>query len=212
MAEPLLVAQTAGNTALALLPALANRHGLIAGATGTGKTVTLQALAQKFSAHRRAGVHGRREGRSRRASRSRAAHRPRSRSALELLEASRISPFAACPVVFWDVFGEQGHPVRATISEMGPLLLGAPAQPERHPGRRADARLQDRRRQRPAAARSKDLRAMLQYVGDNAQAVHHRVRQRLGGLDRRDPARPARARSSRAARSSSASRRSTSTT
>ena len=61
---------------------------------------------------------------------------------------------AACPVVFWDVFGERGHPVRATISDMGPLLLGAAPQPERHPARRARARLQDRRRRRAAAARS----------------------------------------------------------
>ena len=62
MAEPLLVAKS-GNSELCLLPALANRHGLIAGATGTGKTVTLQTLAQGIFAHRRAGVHGRRERR-----------------------------------------------------------------------------------------------------------------------------------------------------
>ena len=62
MSDPLLIAKH-GNVECALLPALVNRHGLITGATGTGKTVTLQVLAERLSAHRRAGLHGRREGR-----------------------------------------------------------------------------------------------------------------------------------------------------
>ena len=64
-----------------------------------------------------------------------------------------VPAFAAFPVVFWDVFGEQGHPVRATVSDLGPLLLSRILQPQRHAGRRARARVQGRRRQRPAAAR-----------------------------------------------------------
>ena len=72
------------------------------------------------------------------------------------------------PVTFWDVFGEQGHPVRATVSEMGPLLLAPNAEPQRHAGRRADARLQGRGRQGLLLLDMKDLRAMLQYVGDHA--------------------------------------------
>ena len=63
MTEPLLDRQVAATSNCCLLPALANRHGLITGATGTGKTVTLQTLAEKLLAHRRAGVHGRRQGR-----------------------------------------------------------------------------------------------------------------------------------------------------
>ena len=62
MAEPILIAKH-GDIECHLLPALANRHGLITGATGTGKTITLQTLAENFSQHRRAGVHGRRQGR-----------------------------------------------------------------------------------------------------------------------------------------------------
>ncbi|MCB2054174.1 MAG: DUF853 family protein, partial [Geminicoccaceae bacterium] len=100
---------------------LANRHGLIAGATGTGKTVTLQVLAEGFS---RAGVpvfcadvKGDLAGLSRAGE-----ARPRLEArAAELGEADyRMEP---TPVVFWDLFGRQGHPIRTTISEMGPLLL-----------------------------------------------------------------------------------------
>ena len=165
MAAPLLVAKTQ-NAELVLLPALANRHGLIAGATGTGKSVTLQALAQGFSLDRRAGVHGRREGRPRRAcakaggGNAKIAERAKSLK-LELA-------YAACPVVFWDVFGKSGHPVRATVSDMGPLLL---------------ARMLDLNDTQEGVLNlvfriaddhglllldSKDLRAMLQHVGDNA--------------------------------------------
>ncbi|MDX6766589.1 MAG: helicase HerA-like domain-containing protein [Candidatus Methylacidiphilales bacterium] len=101
---------------------MANRHGLIAGATGTGKTVTLQSLAESFS---RAGVpvfaadvKGDLSGIARPGSPS-----PRlteRRQALGLPDAD----FRGCPVVFWDLDGKNGHPVRTTITEMGPLLLG----------------------------------------------------------------------------------------
>lgn len=111
-----------GDSEVHLLPRMANRHGLIAGATGTGKTVTLQTLAHEFS---RLGVpvflsdvKGDLTGLARPGSRDNKKVAQR----LDLLGLSDFS-FDACPVSFWDVFGEQGNPMRATISEMGPLLL-----------------------------------------------------------------------------------------
>lgn len=100
---------------------MANRHGLTAGATGTGKTVTLQTLAENFSARGvpvfMADVKGDLAGLS-----HPGGNNPK---ILERAKELKIDDFKgeACPVVFWDVFGEQGHPVRATVSEMGPLLL-----------------------------------------------------------------------------------------
>ncbi|MFS8606386.1 MAG: DUF853 domain-containing protein [Gammaproteobacteria bacterium] len=116
---PLLIAK-AGDTSLELLPALANRHGLIAGATGTGKTVTLQTLAERFSSIGvpvfMADVKGDLAGMS-----MPGGGNPKVEERLTQLG---IEPdYAGCPVVFWDVFGASGHPVRATISDMGPLLL-----------------------------------------------------------------------------------------
>src|SRR2546423_7800939 len=100
--------------------ALANRHGLITGATGTGKTVTLQVLAEGFSnagvAVFAADIKGDLSG---------IAEQGEAKDALVTRAKSlgieyQVDRF---PVVFWDLFGEQGHPIRATISEMGPLLL-----------------------------------------------------------------------------------------
>jgi uncharacterized protein len=88
-----------------LLPRFANRHGLVTGATGTGKTVTLQILAEGFSAQRRAGVPGRCQGRPRRFE---PAHRPHPKidERLQKIGIEGFSP-AAWPVVFWDLFGER---------------------------------------------------------------------------------------------------------
>ena len=101
--------------------ALANRHGLVTGATGTGKTVTLQVLAEGFS---RAGVpvfaadiKGDLSGIA-----APGEAKERFRQARQGASASTTQP-DQFPVVFWDLFGEQGHPIRATVSEMGPLLL-----------------------------------------------------------------------------------------
>jgi uncharacterized protein len=122
MSEPLLIAKTsdAAQTDLVLLPALANRHGLIAGATGTGKTVSLQVLAEHFSNIGvpvfMADVKGDLTGISQPGKAN-----PKVEERAKLLKLD-LKP-AACPVTLWDVFGEQGHPVRATVSEMGPLLL-----------------------------------------------------------------------------------------
>jgi DNA helicase HerA-like ATPase len=100
---------------------LANRHGLVAGATGTGKTVTLQVMAEAFS---RAGVpvfaadiKGDLSGVSQPGeAKPKVVERAESMGLHELA-------FAGAPTVFWDLFGEQGHPIRTTVSEMGPLLL-----------------------------------------------------------------------------------------
>jgi DNA helicase HerA-like ATPase len=119
MVDPLFIAQ--GSTPLYLLPKMANRHGLVAGATGTGKTVTLQVMAEAFSRIGvpvfAADVKGDLSGISHPGTPS-----PKIDERAKKLKLSDFS-YAACPVTFWDVFGEQGHPVRATISEMGPLLL-----------------------------------------------------------------------------------------
>ena len=166
MAPPLLTAQHSA-TECALLPGLANRHGLITGATGTGKTVTLQKLAESFSQIGvpvfLADVKGDLAGISQTGSIG-------DKLAASLKERGIAPPAPlACPTTLWDVFGEQGHPVRATVSDMGPLLLGRMlALNETQMGvlnlvfKIADDSgllLLD----------LKDLRAMLQHVGDNAK-------------------------------------------
>jgi DNA helicase HerA-like ATPase len=164
MAEPLLVAKSK-SLELPLLPALANRHGLIAGATGTGKTVTLQTLAQGFSRIGvpvfMADVKGDLAGLAQPGSPS-----PKLKERLDSLKLKDFE-FAGCPAVFWDVFGERGHPARATVSGIGPLLLG---------------RMLDLNDTQQGVLTlvfkiaddsglllldMKDLRAMLQYVGEN---------------------------------------------
>jgi len=166
MADPLLIAKGEG-TELALLPGLANRHGLITGATGTGKTVTLQTLAEQFS---RIGVpvfladvKGDLSGIS-----QPGGDNPKVRERLEKL-ALPVHDWTGCPVAFWDVYGQQGHPVRATISDMGPLLLGRMLNlNDVQQGVLTlvfkiadDAGL--------LLLDLKDLRALLQFAGDNAR-------------------------------------------
>ena len=120
MSEPILVAK--GASELFLLPQMANRHGLIAGATGTGKTVTLQLLAENFSQRGvpvfMADVKGDLAGLC-----QPGAPTPKIQERIKQLKIDGFT-FGSCPAAFWDVFGENGHPVRATVSEMGPLLLG----------------------------------------------------------------------------------------
>src|SRR5512132_423955 len=121
MTEPLVIAK-AGDADLALLPGLANRHGCITGATGTGKTVTLQVLAEQFSRIGvpvfTADVKGDLSGIG-----APGAMSPKLAQRIQQLGVNEPA-WAACPVVFWDVFGEAGHPVRATVSDMGPLVFG----------------------------------------------------------------------------------------
>ena len=174
MAEPILIAKHVVSeketVECFLLPALANRHGLITGATGTGKTITLQTLAENFSQRGvpvfMADVKGDLTGITQ-------AGKVSPKLAAILKERGiEPSPSAACPATLWDVFANdkaaQGHPVRATVSDMGPLLLARMlALNETQQGvlqlvfKIADDNgmlLLD----------LKDLRAMLQYVGDNA--------------------------------------------
>ncbi|HTL97508.1 MAG TPA: helicase HerA-like domain-containing protein, partial [Holophagaceae bacterium] len=119
MTEPLRIAKAAED--LVLLPGLANRHGLVAGATGTGKTVTLQRLAESFSRLGvpvfMADVKGDLTGITQAGSVS-------AKLAAVLKERGIApSPSVACPATLWDVYGKSGHPVRATVSEIGPSLL-----------------------------------------------------------------------------------------
>ena len=106
---------------LFLVPKMSNRHGLVAGATGTGKTVTLQTLAETFSSIGvpvvMADVKGDLSGIAKAGG-----DNPKVAARVEELKLEGHTPFGF-PVCFWDIFGEQGHPLRTTISEMGPLLL-----------------------------------------------------------------------------------------
>jgi uncharacterized protein len=153
--------------ALQLLPRMANRHGLIAGATGTGKTVTLQVISEQLS---RAGVpvfvadvKGDLSGLCQPGK-----DHPKIDERVEFLGLDDYRQ-EGTPVVFWDVFAEQGHPIRATISDMGPLLL---------------ARLLDLNDTQEAILHLvfkladdeglmlldlKDLRSMVAHVGENAR-------------------------------------------
>lgn len=120
MADPVLIAKN-GQEEIFLLPKMANRHGCITGATGTGKTVTLQVMAQAFSRLGTpvfmADVKGDLTGIS-----QAGADNPKLQERLQKFGLP-VPEWGAAPTVLWDVFGEQGHPVRATISDMGPLLL-----------------------------------------------------------------------------------------
>uniref|UniRef100_UPI0030F4C652 helicase HerA-like domain-containing protein n=1 Tax=uncultured Acidovorax sp. TaxID=158751 RepID=UPI0030F4C652 len=166
MAEPMLIAKHAA-TECHLLPGLANRHGLITGATGTGKTVTLQTLAENFS---RIGVpvfmadiKGDLTGASQ-------PGKIGDKLAGVLKERGLDLPTPqACPTTLWDVFGEQGHPVRATISDMGPLLLGRMLNLNETQLGVLNLVFKIADDNGLLLLDLKDLRAMLQYVGDNAK-------------------------------------------
>ncbi|WXG44269.1 MAG: helicase HerA-like domain-containing protein [Promethearchaeati archaeon SRVP18_Atabeyarchaeia-1] len=119
MVSGLVIAK--GETELALLPSMANRHGLVAGATGTGKTVTLQKIAEKLSGIGvpvfMADVKGDLSGIS-----QAGGSNPKVEDRIKTLQIKGFT-YESYPVVFWDVFGQSGHPIRTTISEMGPLLI-----------------------------------------------------------------------------------------
>ena len=167
MPAPLLIARNA-STELSLLPALANRHGLITGATGTGKTVTLQVMAERFSSIGvpvfMADVKGDLAGISQPGAAS-----PKLGERLKLIGVAEPK-FAASPAVFWDVFGEQGHPVRATISDLGPLLLSRILNLNETQAGVLALVFKVADDNGLLLLDVKDLRAMLQYVGDNAQS------------------------------------------
>jgi DNA helicase HerA-like ATPase len=165
MADPLLIAKNA-TTTCEMLPSLANRHGLITGATGTGKTVTLQTLAENFSKIGvpvfMADVKGDLTGISQ-------AGTIGAKMAAVLKERGIDLPeSAACPATVWDVFGEQGHPVRATISDMGPLLLARMLNLNETQAGVLNLVFKIADDAGMLLLDLKDLRAMLQHVGDNA--------------------------------------------
>ena len=166
MADPILIAQNA-QAQCHLLPGLANRHGLITGATGTGKTVTLQTLAENFSRLGvpvfMADVKGDLTGVSQ-------AGKIADKLAAVLKDRGLSLPEPlACPTTLWDVFGEQGHPVRATISDMGPLLLTRMLGLNDTQAGVLNLVFKIADDNGLLLLDMKDLRAMLQYVGDNAK-------------------------------------------
>ncbi len=165
MTEPILLARHS-EIECHLLPALANRHGLITGATGTGKTITLQKLAESFSQAGvpvfMADVKGDLTGISQPGSAT-----PKLVKVLQ--ERGLDTPaWGACPVTLWDVFGEQGHPVRATVSDMGPLLLSRMLNLNETQQGVLQLVFKIADDNGLLLLDLKDLRAMLQYVGDNA--------------------------------------------
>ena len=165
MPDPLIVARH-GDLELALLPALANRHGLITGATGTGKTISLQVLAENFSRIGvpvfMADVKGDLTGIA-----FPGAMSPKLKERLDKLGLPEPA-WGDSPVTLWDVWGEQGHPVRATVSDMGPLLFARLLNlNETQEGVLALAfKIADD--SKLLLLDLKDLRSVLQFVGDNA--------------------------------------------
>ena len=165
MAEPLLIAK--GESEVFLYPKMANRHGLIAGATGTGKTVSLRVLAEQLSNIGvpvfMADIKGDLSGLCKPGSEN-----PKIAERVQKLGLSDFK-YQACPVAFWDVFGEQGHPVRATVSEMGPLLLSRLLNLNETQSGVLTLVFKIADDNGLLLLDLKDLRAMLQYVGDHAE-------------------------------------------
>ncbi len=166
MSEPLYLAKSEDGYP-ALLPQMANRHGLITGATGTGKTITLQSIAERLSFAGvpvfMADVKGDLSGMG-------AAGNP-SEKLLKRIAELGLEGFApyANSVAFWDVFGQGGVPVRATVSDMGPLLLARLLNLNDTQGGVLQLVFKIADDQGLLLLDLKDLRAMIQYVGDNAK-------------------------------------------
>jgi uncharacterized protein len=165
MSEPILVAQN-GKTECFIRPDKANRHGLITGATGTGKTITLQTLAESFSRIGvpvfMADVKGDLTGVSQKGNVG-------EKLAKIIKERGLPEPgLAACPVTLWDVFGEHGHPVRATVTDLGPLLLSRMLNLNETQAGVLQLVFKIADDQGLLLLDMKDLRAMCQHVGDNA--------------------------------------------
>ena len=170
MSSPLLIARTP-DTELFLLPGMANRHGLITGATGTGKTVTLQKLAESLSEIGvpvfMADVKGDLTGV--------AAEGQASEKLLTRLKNIGITDWQphSNPVVLWDIFGEKGHPVRATVSDLGPLLLARLLNLNEVQSGVLNIIFRIADDQGLLLLDFKDLRAITQYIGDNAKSFQN---------------------------------------
>ena len=167
MAEPILVGKS--DQPVTLLPQLANRHGLIAGATGTGKTVTLQILAEQFSQLGvpvfMADVKGDLSGMS-----QAGGGKPKLEERAVEVGVAPI-PYQPCPVIFWDVFGKQGHRLRATVSEMGPVLLSRLLELNDTQEGVLNIAFHIADEQGLLLLDMKDLRAMLTFISDNAKEI-----------------------------------------
>ena len=165
--EPLLIAIAKGDRELMLLPEMANRHGLIAGATGTGKTVTLQVIAEKLSAIGvpvfMADIKGDQTGISQPGGQN-----SKVKERIEQLKLEDYQ-FIGCPVTLWDVFGEQGHPVRTTIAKMGPLLLAGLLQLNETQSGVLNIIFRVAEERNLPLLDFKDLRKLTQYIGDHPQ-------------------------------------------
>jgi DNA helicase HerA-like ATPase len=170
MSTPLLIARTLDNE-LFLLPAMANRHGLITGATGTGKTVTLQKLAESLSDIGvpvfMADVKGDLTGVAQEGTAS--------EKLIERLKNIGITDWEPHknPVVVWDIFGEKGHPVRATVSDLGPLLLARLLNLNDVQSGVLNIIFRIADDQGLLLLDFKDLRAITQYIGDNAKSFQN---------------------------------------
>lgn len=165
--DPILIGK--GTSLQYLEPAFGNRHGLITGATGTGKTVTLQILAEGFS---RIGVpvfladvKGDLAGLSRPI-----APHPKVSERIAQIGITDFAP-AAWPVVFWDVFGQSGHPIRTTISEMGPLLLANLLELNDTQEGVLNIAFRIADEEGLLLLDLEDLRAMLNFLGENAKTI-----------------------------------------
>jgi uncharacterized protein len=165
MVEMAMIAK--GAEELYLLPGMSNRHGLVAGATGTGKTVTLQVMAEALSSIGvpvfAADVKGDLSGISQAGKSS-----PKFDARVKALGLGEWS-FVECPVMFWDVFGKQGHPVRATVSEMGPLLLSRILNLNDTQSGVLTLVFKIADDSGMLLLDMKDMQAMLQHVGDNSK-------------------------------------------
>lgn len=170
MSTPLLIARTLEEE-LFLLPAMANRHGLITGATGTGKTVTLQKLAESLSEIGvpvfMADVKGDLTGVAQEGTAS--------EKLLERLKNIGVNDWTTHnnPVVVWDIFGEKGHPVRATVSDLGPLLLARLLNLNDVQSGVLNIIFRIADDQGLLLLDFKDLRAITQYIGDNAKSFQN---------------------------------------
>jgi DNA helicase HerA-like ATPase len=167
MAEPILIAKKDAKECF-LLPDKANRHGLITGATGTGKTVTLQRLGESFSRMGvpvfMADIKGDLTGISQAGGGNQKVD-----DRLTSLGLKEGFEFAGCPVTLWDVFGEAGHPLRATVSEMGPMLLSRVLQLNDTQSAVLTLAFKIADTGGMMLLDFKDLRSLLQYVGENAE-------------------------------------------
>jgi DNA helicase HerA-like ATPase len=158
-----------GDSPVHLLLKYANRHGLVAGATGTGKTITLQGIAEGFS---RAGVpvfvadvKGDLSGIA-----APGGGNPKVEERAEKLGLGKLE-YAGCPAIFWDLFGEQGHRIRTTVSEMGPLLLSRLLDLNDTQEGVLNVAFKLADDQGLLLLDLKDLRAVLQFVSDNAREI-----------------------------------------